>query len=106
MVDAKINKEIMNTIKTYIEKVKSIYEIEAIIIFGSYAKGLENENSDIDIAIVSKDFKDLLDDGAKLSGMTWKIDTRIEPHPIELNDYIKKDNPFIKEIIKTGIKVA
>lgn len=106
MVKANINEEIIKIIKKYIEDVKLIYNVEAIIIFGSYAKGMENEDSDIDIAIVSKDFTDLIDDGAKLTGLTWEIDTRIEPHPIDINDYIKQDNPFIKEIVKTGVKVA
>ena len=35
-----------------------------------------------------------------------KIDTRIEPHIIRIEDYEKISNPFVKEIIDTGIKVA
>ena len=70
------------------------------------AKGNENEDSDIDIAIISSDFKDVIDDGAKLIGLTWKIDTRIEPHPITTEDFKNVSNPFIKEVLDTGIKVA
>lgn len=101
-----IDKEVMTSIKKYIDKISRYYKIEAIILFGSYAKGIENENSDIDIAIVSSDFKDIIDDGAKLIGLTWKIDTRIEPHPITIEDYKKIATPFVKEIMDTGIKVA
>ncbi len=101
-----INREIMESIQKYIKKVSQYYKIEAIILFGSYAKGSENENSDIDIAIISSDFNDIIEDGAKLIGLTWKIDTRIEPHPITTEDYKKVSNPFVKEIINTGIKVA
>ena len=101
-----IEKSIMESIQKYIEKISQYYKIEAIILFGSYAKGTENEESDIDIAIVSSDFNDIIDDGAKLIGLTWKIDTRIEPHPITKEDYEKVSNPFIEEIINTGIKVA
>ncbi len=101
-----INREIMKSIQKYIKKVSQYYKIEAIILFGSYAKGSENENSDIDIAIISSDFNDIIEDGAKLIGLTWKIDTRIEPHPITTEDYKKVSNPFVKEIINTGIKVA
>ena len=66
--------------------------------FGSYAKGTENEDSDIDIAIISSDFSDIIEDGAKLIGLTWKIDTRIEPHPITTEDFEKVSNPFVKEL--------
>ena len=101
-----IDSKIMESIKKYIEKISKYYKIEAIILFGSYAKGTENENSDIDIAIISSDFNDIIEDGAKLIGLTWKIDTRIEPHPITTEDYQKISNPFVREVIDTGIKVA
>lgn len=106
MVKKTINAEIMKTIQKYIEKIKEHYEIEAIILFGSYAKGTQNGDSDIDIAIISSDFKDIIEDGAKLIGLTWKIDTRIEPHPILIEDFKKISTPFVKEIVDTGIKVA
>ena len=106
MVKRTIDSRIMESIKKYIEKISQYYKIEAIILFGSYAKGTENEDSDIDIAIISSDFSDIIEDGAKLIGFTWKIDTRIEPHPITTEDYEKVSNPFVKEVVDTGIKVA
>ena len=106
MVKRTIDSRIMESIKKYIEKISQYYKIEAIILFGSYAKGTENEDSDIDIAIISSDFSDIIEDGAKLIGLTWKIDTRIEPHPITTEDYQKISNPFVREVIDMGIKVA
>lgn len=106
MVERSIDRRIIESINKYIEKISEYYKIDAIILFGSYAKGTENADSDIDIAIISSDFSDIIDDGAKLIGLTWKIDTRIEPHPITTEDYEKISNPFVKEIIDTGIKVA
>ena len=90
----------------FLYKISEYYKIEAIILFGSYAKGTENEDSDIDIAIISSYFSDIIEDGARLIGLTWKIDTRIEPHPITTEDYEKVTNPFVKEVVDTGIKVA
>ena len=101
-----VNSEIMKSIQQYIEKISKYYKIDAIILFGSYAKGTENEDSDIDIAVISSDFNDTIEYGAKLIGLTWKIDTRIEPHPITTDDYRKVSNPFVKEVRDTGIKVA
>ena len=106
MVKRTIDSRIMDSIQKYIEKISQYYKIEAIILFGSYAKGTENEVSDIDIAIISSDFSDIIEDGAKLIGLTWKIDTRIEPHPITSEDYQKVSNPFVREVVDTGIKVA
>lgn len=106
MVKRTINKDIINSINKFIEEIKKQYNVTAIILFGSYAKGTENEDSDIDIAIISSDFNDIIEDGAKLIGLTWKIDTRIEPHPITTEDYEKISNPFVKEVMNTGIKVA
>ena len=106
MVKRTVDSRIMESIKKYIEKISQYYKIEAIILFGSYAKGTENEDSDIDIAIISSDFSDIIEDGAKLIGLTWKIDTRIEPHPITTEDYQEVSNPFVREVVDTGIKVA
>ena len=106
MVERTIDNRIMESIQKYVKKISKYYKIEAIILFGSYAKGTENENSDIDIAIISSDFNDIIEDGAKLIGLTWKIDTRIEPHPITKEDYETISNPFVKEVVDTGIKVA
>ena len=102
MVKRTIDSAIMESIRKYIEKISKHYKIEAIILFGSYAKGTENEDSDIDIAVISDD----IDDGANLIGYTWKIDTRIEPHPITTEDYENIATPFVQEVINTGIKVA
>ena len=106
MVKRTIDSRIMESIKKYIEKISQYYKIEAIILFGSYAKGTENEDSDIDIAIISSDFNDIIEDGAKLIGLTWKIDTRIEPHPITTEGYQNVSNPFVREVVHRGIKVA
>lgn len=106
MVERTINKDIMNSINKFIEEITKHYNITAIILFGSYAKGTERENSDIDIAVVSDDFEDTYDFMADLMGLTWDIDARIEPHPIKKKDFDEVSDFFIKEVIDTGIKVA
>lgn len=106
MVERTVNKEIIDSVNKFIEEIKKKYNIKAIILFGSYAKGTENENSDIDIAVISDDFEDIYDCMAVLMGMTWDIDARIEPHPIKSEDFENISNPFVKEVVDTGIKVA
>ena len=106
MVKRTINENILKSINEYIEEIKKHYNVSAIILFGSYAKGTESEDSDIDIAVISDDFDDIYDCMAILMGMIWDIDARIEPHPIKKKDYDEASDYFVKEIIDTGIKVA
>ena len=106
MVERTIDISIFNSIKNYIEEIEKHYNIDSVILFGSYASGNERKDSDIDLAIILDDFDDVLDVMADLMGYTWEIDARIEPHPIKKKDFDSISSYFIKEIINTGIKVA
>ena len=102
-----INKEIADVIDKYIAIVKENYNVVAIILFGSYAKGTEHEDSDIDIAVVTDDIKtDKFNEEVKLTLLRREIDSRIEPHIIKVEDYENDETPFIVEVKNTGIKVA
>ena len=102
-----INKEIADIVDKYIAIVKENYDVVAIILFGSYAKGTENEDSDIDIAVVTDDIKtDKFDEEVKLTLLRRKIESRIEPHIIKVEDYENDETPFVVEVKNTGIKVA
>lgn len=75
--------------------------------FDSYVKGTNNESSDIDIDIITEEFEnDVIDEELNLMRLRRKIDTRIEPHLIRIEDYKNAETPFIQEVINTGIKVA
>lgn len=107
MKNKKINAKIEENVLKYVEIICKFYKVEAIILFGSYAKGTEREDSDIDIAIVIDEFKDnIIDEEVELMKFRKGIDYRIEPHIIRIDDYKKVSNPFVKEVIDTGIKVA
>ena len=105
MVKRTISVEILASIEQYIEKISEYYNIDYVVLFGSYAKGTNHEDSDIDIAIVSSDIKDRIDDGAKLMSLTWGINTSIEPHPIRTEEFKENETPFIDEILKTGVEL-
>jgi len=105
MAKSTVDIEILTVIEKYVEEVKKHYNVDYIILFGSYANGTNNENSDIDIAIISRDIKDKFDDMANLMKLRWDIDLRIEPHPIKTEEFKENETPFIDEIINTGIEV-
>ena len=62
--------------------------------------------SDIDIAVVSDSFTgDPVDDLTTLLLLKSNVDNRIEPHPFLPNDFTT-DNPFVREIVETGIRIT
>lgn len=108
MVERIIDGEIMDIVNKYVEVILAHYEVKAIILFGSYAKGTNHKDSDIDIAIITDDLKcnDVFDEQLNLKKLRRSIDYRIEPHLIEVADYDNVETPFVQEVIDTGIKVA
>ncbi|OQX75494.1 MAG: hypothetical protein B6D61_10260 [Bacteroidetes bacterium 4484_249] len=95
------------TIENYLRLIRKKYDgIEKAYLFGSYAKGKSNQDSDIDLALIFKDLDDLerFDIQVQLMLMAAQIDSRIEPHPISINDF-NSGNPFVAEIQKTGIEI-
>jgi predicted nucleotidyltransferase len=64
----------------FVKKTNEFIQAEEIILFGSYAKGTERPDSDIDVAVILDKFTgDFLDTSAQLFSIVSKIDYRIEP---------------------------
>lgn len=102
--DLKNIKKIVIQYLQFLEKKIKI-DISKAYLYGSLVKGKNNEFSDIDLAIVSDKFKgDRFEDIKKIYKYVKYFDVRIEPMPFTKNGFTKH-NPFVKEIIKTGIKI-
>ncbi|MEI8202699.1 MAG: nucleotidyltransferase domain-containing protein [Bacteroidota bacterium] len=94
----------INLAKRYADVVKANYYDSRIILFGSYAKGNFNEDSDIDIAVILKDYGNLVDMQLELMRLRRKIDSRIEPHPFRESEF-KISNPIVNEILSYGQEI-
>ena len=94
----------LNIAQRYANAVKANYNYTRLILFGSYAKGSYHEDSDIDIAIVFKDYSNLIDMQLELMRLRRKIDSRIEPHPFRESEF-QITNPVVNEIIKYGQEI-
>ncbi len=105
MVKRNIDVDILENVKKYIEEISKYYKIQEVYLFGSYAKGTNNEDSDIDVAIIINSDTNTFDLLVELMMYTQNIDLRIEPHPIKIEDF-EEGNPFVQEILETGLKVA
>ncbi|MHB1393693.1 MAG: nucleotidyltransferase domain-containing protein [Clostridia bacterium] len=98
--------DIINIVKQYTDLVRKEISIKHVYLYGSYTKGNFTEDSDIDLAIVGDDFsEDLYEYTLKLMKIRRKVDTRIEPHPFRTSDFTK-DNPFVLEILNSGVKIV
>lgn len=102
-----MDKAINKTITDYIKLIQQEYpDFVSVYVFGSYARGNSNQDSDIDLALIFRNLDDSerFDIQVQLMLLASQIDTRIEPHPISYNDF-HSDNPFVVEIKKTGFKI-
>lgn len=95
---------VIDIAKEFAKVVRTKYEYKNIILFGSYAKGNSRNESDIDIAVVFKDYDDSIDMQLELMRLRRKIDTRIEPHPFKEIDF-NNMNPIVNEILKHGYEI-
>lgn len=96
----------LKIVEKYAELLKENMDVKGVYLFGSFVRGGFDEDSDIDVAVVSDEFNgDLVDDTLKLMRLRRKVDNRIEPHPFLLKDF-NENNPFVKELMSNNIKVA
>ncbi|MCX6238532.1 MAG: nucleotidyltransferase domain-containing protein [Bacteroidia bacterium] len=99
-----VNQSVIDTAKLYIQEIPESMELKKAYLFGSYAKGNEHMDSDIDIAVVIGKMDDFFAIQMELMRLRRTIDLRIEPHPIWEGDF-NIQNPFAFEIQNTGIEL-
>jgi len=99
---------IMERVKSYAEELVSKRRAEAVILFGSLAKGTYSPFSDIDVLILVEDAPP-----NPLDRISHYIDPRlpldIEPRVLTINEFfniIKEERRFGREILENGIVLA
>jgi len=104
-------KQALKIIQKYVRRLRQEgISVDRVILYGSYAAGKARYDSDIDVAIVSRDFgKDGVEEGIALYRIAGKVDPRLEPVPFSVEAY-ENDTwlPLIYEIKAKGqeLKVA
>jgi predicted nucleotidyltransferase len=79
--------------------------VEQAVLFGSYAKGTFDEWSDIDLALVSAAFEgERFRDREKIRRIKLKVSSLLEPAPYKPEEF-NAGNPFVKDIMETGIRI-
>jgi predicted nucleotidyltransferase len=93
--------------RNYAADVKQVMPVDKAVLFGSYAKGYATELSDVDICFFLNNYNgkkryeviaELLGLGRKYPGIGF------EPIVFETSE-IQNDNPFVREILATGVEL-
>lgn len=99
-------KQIEVSIKKYLETLKARnIRIQKAILYGSLAAGAGDEDSDIDLAIVSPDLgRDRFKEAVMLKKLTFGIDLSISPRPYSVKQYqaARQGDFLFDEIIQKG----
>jgi len=106
---AQIPSDVERKVRDYIAHLRQEITITGAIVFGSYATAQWSRDSDIDIAVFSDFFagKNRAESIAFLLQRALAYDLDIQPVAFddrELENY--QENPFLREIITKGIRVA
>ena len=97
----------IDTIRLYLSKLPGVgIPVVAGVLYGSFARGEELPDSDIDLLVVSPAF-----DGSKdshlvdaLWHMTWRVDSRIEPVPVGVREFAEdQSSPLIGMARREGL---
>ncbi|MFH0800132.1 MAG: nucleotidyltransferase domain-containing protein [Pseudomonadota bacterium] len=100
----KTRDQIEAIVRAYVKEVGKSYRVERVLLFGSYATGRATDSSDIDLAIISPDFrgKPEMETLQSLSRAAMEIDTSLEvlaftpeemdsPDPLSFSYQVKKN---------------
>jgi uncharacterized protein len=98
-----VQKDVIKKLEKFKFLVSDHFDIDKIVLFGSYAKGKQREDSDIDVAVIVNSVNS---DFFTYAPLLWKlgrqIDNRIEP-VLFVNG--KDPGGFLQEIIKSGVTI-
>ena len=100
--------KIEEILKEIVEKLKVEYRPIKIILYGSYARGNPKDDSDIDLLILKDTNERRVDRFVQVKRIIYNPDRKIPISPLiyspaELNERLRMEDDFIKEILNTGI---
>lgn len=83
-------------LKKILKQIAIEFKLDLLIVFGSYAKGTQNKNSDLDIAYISSKKIDEVE-------LNWQIIQKINIEEIDINE-IRNNNSFVfnEQIFRHG----
>ena len=102
---------IESVLASFTQKVKQAYgtHLEKIILYGSYARGTQNANSDIDIIIILNNIELQPEKvgiiGSLITEMKEQFNVLISMIPVTFQRYSESQRLFYKNVRKEGIVI-
>lgn len=99
-------REIVELLKKYVFILRSEgIVVDKAFLYGSYLSNTANEDSDIDIMIVTETEDDYIT--GKIWNLTRKVNTKIEPYHIPKSRFDENvSSPLIDLVKRTGLQIA
>ena len=102
------DEKIQKIIDEVVEKIKTEYQPEKIILYGSYAYGEPDEDSDIDLFIVKETPMERIYRFAEVKRLVYRPERGIPVSPlvytpVELEHRLAIGDQFVEEILTKGI---
>jgi len=97
--------EVIKLIKKFRDGIKSL-SLDKMILFGSYARNKQSEDSDVDLLVVSDDFENIKSfKRAKDLYLDWDVDVDVDFVCLTNKELKKKRNEvgIISEALKEGV---
>jgi len=100
----------MDRIKSISDKIKKEYQAQQVILFGSYARGQANEDSDVDLLVIAPTTERFFQRMASVLRIVRDLRRGIPLSPIvlrpdEIKSRLKIGDQFIMEIMENGIRL-
>jgi predicted nucleotidyltransferase len=104
-METAVDKEML--IDEIVERIKTVYEPEKIILFGSYAKGTAGPDSDVDLLIVKDTDERRIDRWVEVKRILRGLTSRVPIAPLvytptELEERVAIKDYFILEVLEEG----
>lgn len=95
-----VAESVIETVRNYADLVRTRFPVKQVILFGSFARGTQRPDSDIDVAVIlKKQPVDFLEAETELFKLCRNIDLRIEPVIVEEKPDL---SGFYEDISKYG----
>ena len=95
--------EVITILKRYKKLLSQYMSFDKMILFGSYARGSQREDSDVDVAIIVDEMQgDYFSTRPLLWRVRREVDDRIEPILFETKH---DESGFLEEVMRNGILI-
>src|SRR3990170_1288648 len=108
--EKRIKREMNRRLRRIGKKIKQEYRAERVILFGSHARGDATEDSDVDLLVVAPTKERFFERMASVRRLIRDLRDGLPVSPIvltpvELEKRRQAGDPFVREILETGVSL-